>query len=44
MKSAVCRAWLEADNPEDETFFGGQWSRESVLNGIDEHTKTTPHE
>ena len=35
MKTSVARAWMEADNPVDETFFGGQWSRESIIEGID---------
>ena len=35
MKTSVARAWMEADNPVDETFFGGQWSRDSILKGID---------
>ena len=35
MKTSVARAWMEADNPVDETFFGGQWSRESIIEGIE---------
>ena len=35
MKSSVCRAWMEADNPVDETLFGGQWSRDSIVAGLE---------